>query len=172
MAQASAESAHCIESSHPVRSDPGGSQGGFCPRASRASRGWAHPSAALRRARRHVRTHVWDDLVAEQLNPHSGGRWHRSIRQAMAFGSAQARRCSSTPAGRRGGSRPFWRGRGGSPCHGNRWYTTFSARPDRFVHPAFVDADAPLHLFGCPGFTSHGVLTSVHKYLLGGAQSR
>lgn len=63
---------------------------------------------------------------------------------------------------------PFLARTWGVQCWGNYWYTTFSARSDRFVHPQRGASDAPLYLFGCPGKTSHGWLASAHKYLFGG----
>ena len=67
---------------------------------------------------------------------------------------------------------PFLARTWGVTCWGNHWYTTFSAQPDRFVHPWRASSDAPLYLFGCPGKTSHGWLASAHKHLFGGAPER
>lgn len=53
------------------------------------------------------------------------------------------------------------------PAHGYHWYTSFSARPDRYVWPGFADSDyagGPLYLVGCPGKKSHGLPASLAKY--------
>lgn len=65
---------------------------------------------------------------------------------------------------------PFFADTFGVPAHGYHWYTTFSARPDRFVwrppggHGRGL-ARGPLYLIGCRGKKSDGPLGSVAKYL-------
>ena len=59
---------------------------------------------------------------------------------------------------------PFFARTFGVPAHGYHWYTTFSARPDRFARPRWSDPDADVHLVGFPGRTSHGLLASAAKY--------
>ena len=52
------------------------------------------------------------------------------------------------------------------PAWGYHHYTTFSARPDRFVLDTLSrDDHAPLYSFGCAGMRSHGVIGSAKKYL-------
>lgn len=63
---------------------------------------------------------------------------------------------------------PFFADTFGVPASGYHWYTTFSARPDRFVWrpPSWLTgAKAPLYLIGCRGKKSDGPLGSVAKYL-------
>ncbi len=48
---------------------------------------------------------------------------------------------------------------------GYHWYTTFSAKKNRFSHPALSKKDRNLYVFGSPGLKSHGVLTSLKKRL-------
>lgn len=63
---------------------------------------------------------------------------------------------------------PFFADTFGVPASGYHWYTTFSARPDRFVwRPPVGTAGkpAPLYLIGCRGKKSDGPLGSVAKYL-------
>lgn len=59
---------------------------------------------------------------------------------------------------------PFFARTFGIPASGYHWYTTFSARPDRFVRPRTGDPDAEVYLVGFPGRTSHGLLASIGKY--------
>ncbi len=59
---------------------------------------------------------------------------------------------------------PFFARTIGVPASGYHWYTTFSARPDRFRKPDYADPDAEVYLVGFPGRTSHGVFASVGKY--------
>ncbi len=60
---------------------------------------------------------------------------------------------------------PFFARTFGVPAHGFHWYTTFSARRDRFVWESPLrDSDAPLYLMGCPGRKSHGAAGSLLKY--------
>ncbi len=47
------------------------------------------------------------------------------------------------------------------PAFGYHWYTTFSARRDRFVPPK---RQGDLYLIGCKGKKSHGLLGSLAKY--------
>lgn len=63
---------------------------------------------------------------------------------------------------------PFFADTFGVPASGYHWYTTFSARPDRFVWRPPVrlgGGSAPLYLIGCRGKKSDGPLGSVAKYL-------
>lgn len=60
---------------------------------------------------------------------------------------------------------PFFARTFGVPASGHHLYTTFSARPDRFVwDPPFAGPDAPLSVVALPGRTSHGLGASVLKY--------
>jgi len=60
---------------------------------------------------------------------------------------------------------PFFARTFGVPASGYRWYTTFSARPDRFSWERRARPGAPLYLIGCPGKKSHGALGALRKYL-------
>ncbi len=62
---------------------------------------------------------------------------------------------------------PFFADTFGVPASGYHWYTTFSARPDRFALRALSprDAGAPLYLIGCRGKKSDGLVGSAAKYL-------
>lgn len=48
---------------------------------------------------------------------------------------------------------------------GYHWYTTFSSQKFKFSHPAFAIKSGNLYLFGCPGRKSHGLLTTLKKWL-------
>ena len=101
----------------------------------------------------------------EQLSPHEwrtlsipfapgGAAWFHSCRSARWFA-------------------PFFARTFQVPAHGYHWYTTFSARPDRFAWegPGLLRGpDAPLYVMGAPGRKSHGLLGSVLKYGLGRAE--
>ena len=99
----------------------------------------------------------------EQLSPHEwrqlsipfapgGAAWFHSCRSARWFA-------------------PFFARTFHVPAHGYHWYTTFSARPDRFAweHPLrrALRPDGPLYVMGAPGRKSHGLPGSVLKYALG-----
>lgn len=103
----------------------------------------------------------------EQLSPHEwrslsipfaegGAAWFHSCRSARWFA-------------------PFFARTFGVPAHGYHWYTTFSARPDRFVWAGpwvrgGSGPEAPLYVLGAPGRKSHGLLGSALKYGLGRAE--
>lgn len=54
------------------------------------------------------------------------------------------------------------------PAHGYHWYTTVSARSDRFQWEGRAsEAMRPLYIRGCPGKKSHGLLGSLAKYTAG-----
>lgn len=53
---------------------------------------------------------------------------------------------------------------------GYHWYTTFSARKDRFKYD--WKKEGPLYSIGCPGRKSHGLMGSVRKYLGGVAAEK
>jgi ubiquinone/menaquinone biosynthesis C-methylase UbiE len=96
----------------------------------------------------------------EQLSPHEwrtlsipfaggGAAWFHSCRSARWFA-------------------PFFARTFGVPAHGYHWYTTFSARPDRFLWEGFRRSpEAELYVMGAPGRKSHGLAGSVLKYGLG-----
>jgi len=48
---------------------------------------------------------------------------------------------------------------------GYHWYTTFSAKKNRFSHPSFSKKTGNQYVFGSPGLKSHGLLTSLKKRL-------
>jgi len=58
---------------------------------------------------------------------------------------------------------PFFARTFGVRAWGYHWYTTFSSATDRFRWALSGDGD--LHLLGCPGKKSHGLLGSAAKYL-------
>lgn len=61
---------------------------------------------------------------------------------------------------------PFFADTFGVPASGFHWYTTFSARPDRFVFAPWPPWErGPLHLIGCRGKKSDGLAGSFAKYL-------
>ncbi|MED5369622.1 MAG: methyltransferase domain-containing protein [Myxococcota bacterium] len=63
---------------------------------------------------------------------------------------------------------PFFANLFGVPTHGFHWYTSYSARPDRFAWEGpRSDPEAPLWVMGTPGRKSHGLPGSVLKYGLG-----
>ena len=99
----------------------------------------------------------------EQFSPHE---W-RSLRLPFAPGGAAFFHACRTARW----FAPFFARTFEVPTHGFHWYTTFSARPDRFAWAgpwrAGSGAHAPLYLLGCPGRKSHGLLGSALKY--GGA---
>ncbi len=92
----------------------------------------------------------------EQLSPHEwrdlhipfsaeGAAWFHACRTARWFA-------------------PFFARTFAVPAYGYHWYTTFSARADRFVFPRWRDPEARVFLIGFPGRTSHGPLASLAKY--------
>ncbi len=48
---------------------------------------------------------------------------------------------------------------------GYHWYTTFSAKKNRFSHPSLSKKTGKLYVFGSPGLKSHGLVTSLKKRL-------
>ncbi len=61
---------------------------------------------------------------------------------------------------------PFFARTFGVTASGYHWYTTFSARPDRFSWEGpRPRPEAPLYLIGCPGKKSHGLLGALRKRL-------
>lgn len=93
----------------------------------------------------------------EQLSPHE---WRTLELPFAADGEAFFHACRTARW-----FAPFFARTLGVPAHGYHWYTTFSARPDRFVWEGPLRrADAPLYLMGCPGRKSHGVAGSLLKY--------
>lgn len=60
---------------------------------------------------------------------------------------------------------PFFADTFGVPASGYHWYTTFSARPDRFAWQPPIRTDTPLYLIGCRGKKSDGLIGSVAKYI-------
>jgi ubiquinone/menaquinone biosynthesis C-methylase UbiE len=66
---------------------------------------------------------------------------------------------------------PFFANTFQVPTHGYHWYTTFSARPDRFRWEGPGEKTGPLYVMGAPGRKSHGLSGSVLKYVLGRAET-
>lgn len=61
---------------------------------------------------------------------------------------------------------PFFARTFGVPASGYHWYTSFSARPDRFKgERRGAPPEAPLYLIGCPGRKSHGLWGALRKRL-------
>ncbi len=48
---------------------------------------------------------------------------------------------------------------------GYHWYTTFSAKKNKFSHPSLAKKTGNLYVFGSPGLKSHGIITSAKKRL-------
>ncbi|MES2767839.1 MAG: class I SAM-dependent methyltransferase [Bdellovibrionota bacterium] len=53
----------------------------------------------------------------------------------------------------------------GVKASGNYWYTTFSLSLKSFKWEGYGKKDSPLYVISCPGKKSHGVFSSVRKYL-------
>ncbi|MCA9491688.1 MAG: class I SAM-dependent methyltransferase [Myxococcales bacterium] len=97
--------------------------------------------------------------MPEQLSPHE---WRTLRLPFVAGGEAFFHACRTARW-----FAPFFARTQGVPASGYHWYTTFSARPDRFAWepPWRASRDRPLWLFGCEGRKSHGWEGSVRKYL-------
>lgn len=98
--------------------------------------------------------------MPEQFSPHE---WRTLDLPFQAGGEAFFHACRTARW-----FAPFFADTFGVPASGFHWYTTFSARPDRFVWRAPVSSSgrqAPLYLIGCRGKKSDGPLGSVAKYL-------
>lgn len=96
--------------------------------------------------------------VPEQFSPHE---W-RSLSIPFAEGASATFHCCRSARW----FAPFFARTFGVVANGYHLYTTFSARPDRFVWegPLAARDDAPLYVVALPGKKSHGVLASLAKY--------
>ena len=93
----------------------------------------------------------------EQLSPHE---WRTSQLPFAPGGEAFFHACRTARW-----FAPFFARTLGVPAHGYHWYTTFSARPERFGWEGpRRGPNAPLYLMGCPGRKSHGLAGSLLKY--------
>lgn len=95
--------------------------------------------------------------MPEQLSPHE---W-RSLEIPFKPGAAAYFHACRTARW----FAPFFARTFGVPAYGFHWYTSFSARPDRFRWPGPGYArGAPLYLLGVKGKKSHGLLGTLGKY--------
>lgn len=97
--------------------------------------------------------------MPEQFSPHE---WRTLAIPFAPWGAAFFHACRTARW-----FAPFFARTFGVPASGFHWYTTFSARPDRFVWapPLLPNAkDRPLYLIGCRGKKSDGLAGSVMKY--------